>query len=40
MNQVGRFLDVREELPKQFPDRELKVERDGPVYKIDGDLRL
>jgi len=31
---------LREELPKQFPDRELKVERDGPVYKIAGDLRL
>jgi hypothetical protein len=31
---------LREELPKEFPDRELKVERDGPVYKIYGDLRL
>jgi hypothetical protein len=31
---------LREELPKEFPDRELRVERDGPVYKIHGDLRL
>jgi hypothetical protein len=31
---------LREELPKEFPDRELVVERDGPVYKIYGDLRL
>jgi len=31
---------LREELPREFPDRELKVERDGPVYKIYGDLRL
>jgi hypothetical protein len=31
---------LREELPKEFPDRELRVERDGPVYKIYGDLRL
>lgn len=31
---------LREELPKEFPDRELEVERDGPVYKIYGDLRL
>jgi hypothetical protein len=31
---------LREELPKEFPDRDLKVERDGPVYKIYGDLHL
>ena len=31
---------LREELPKAFPGRELKVERDGPVYKIRGDLRF
>lgn len=31
---------LREELPREFPDRELKIERDGRVYKIHGDLRL
>jgi hypothetical protein len=31
---------LREELPKEFPDRKLEVERDGPVYKIHGDLRF
>lgn len=31
---------LREELPKEFPDRGLQVERDGQVYKIHGDLRL
>jgi len=31
---------LREQLPKEFPDRELVVERDGPVFKIFGDLRL
>ncbi|MEE9306000.1 MAG: hypothetical protein V3V57_00575 [Spirochaetia bacterium] len=31
---------LREELPREFPDRELKIERDGQVYKIHGDLRL
>ena len=31
---------LREELPKEFPDKELRVERDGSVYKIHGDLRL
>jgi hypothetical protein len=31
---------IREELPKEFPDRELRIERDGQVYKIYGDLRL
>ena len=29
-----------EELPGEFPDRELRVERDGPVYKIHGNLRI
>jgi len=31
---------LREELPREFPDRELAVERDGAVFKIFGDLRL
>jgi hypothetical protein len=31
---------LREELPKEFPERKLVVERDGQVYKIHGDLRL
>ena len=31
---------LREELSMEFPDRELKVERDGQVYKISGDLLL
>ena len=31
---------LREELPKEFPDRGLQVERDGQVFKIHGDLRL
>jgi hypothetical protein len=31
---------LRKELPKAFPKRELKVKRDGPVYKIYGDLSL
>jgi hypothetical protein len=31
---------LREELPKEFPDRELMVERDGHVYKIHGDLQF
>lgn len=31
---------LREELPKEFPGRELKVERDGNRYKIYGDLSL
>jgi hypothetical protein len=34
---VGR---LQEELPREFPERELRVERDGPVYKIYGDLRI
>ena len=29
-----------EELEKEFPGRELRVTRDGPVYKIHGDLSL
>jgi hypothetical protein len=31
---------LRKELPRAFPKRELKVKRDGPVYKIYGDLSL
>ncbi len=31
---------LREELPAAFPGRRLRVERDGPVYKIVGDLGL
>ena len=31
---------LEEELPGEFPDRELRVERDGPVYKIHGNLRI
>jgi len=27
-------------LPKAFPDRDLEVTRDGPVFKIHGDLSL
>ncbi len=37
-NEVAAML--RKELPKVFPDRELRVDRDGPVYKIHGDLSL
>ncbi len=33
-------MQLREELPKEFPGRGLKVERDGPRYKIYGDLSL
>ena len=29
-----------EELKKEFPGRKLRVNRDGPVYKIHGDLSL
>ena len=36
--EVVRLL--RDELPKAFPGRTLKVDRDGPVYKIHGDLSL
>ena len=31
---------IRTELPTVFPDRNLRVERDGPIYKIVGDLSL
>ncbi len=31
---------VRNKLKKYFPDRELKVEKDGNIYKIYGDLSL
>lgn len=31
---------LRERLPQAFPHRHLQVERDGPLYKIHGDLRL
>ena len=31
---------LREELPKAFPGRRLEVSRDGPVFKIHGDLSL
>jgi hypothetical protein len=37
-NEVARLL--RQRLPEVFPGRELHVERDGPVYKIHGDLSL
>lgn len=31
---------IEEELGREFPGRDLKVSRDGPVYKIHGDLSL
>lgn len=31
---------VEEQLPKFFPDRDLKVSRDGFLYKIHGDFSL
>ena len=31
---------LREKLPYAFPDTHLQVERDGPIYKIFGDLSL
>lgn len=31
---------LRKELPRAFPGARLNVERDGPVYKIYGDLAL
>ena len=31
---------LRELLPRAFPDRKLKVDRDGGTYKIYGDLKL
>jgi len=36
--EVARLL--RNELPREFPDRVLDVVRDGPVFKIIGDLSL
>ena len=35
---VVEFL--REELPRAFPKKNLKIEKDGPIYKIYGDLSL
>lgn len=37
-NEVVELLEA--ELPKEFPGKELKVARDGHVYKIFGDLDL
>ncbi len=31
---------LREELPKNFPDNNLQVVRDGNIYRITGDLSL
>ena len=31
---------LREELPKVFPDRKYEVKKDGNVYKIIGDFYL
>lgn len=31
---------VREKLPKYFPNRDLKISRDGKVFKIHGDFSL
>lgn len=31
---------IRKKLPHHFPDRELRVERDGRTFKIIGDLSL
>jgi hypothetical protein len=31
---------LRQALPAAFPNRDLKVSRDGPVFKIHGDLSL
>ena len=31
---------LKQKLPKAFPDVRLYVDRDGPVYKIHGDLSL
>jgi hypothetical protein len=33
-------VKLREALPHTFPGRELHVNRDGPIYKIYGDLSL
>lgn len=40
--EMERFVAqrLRQELPKSFPDRVLNVRRDGPVFKIYGDLSL
>ena len=37
-SEVARRL--KQKLPKAFPDVKLFVDRDGPVYKIHGDLSL
>lgn len=37
-NEVADLL--RRELPKAFPERHIRVDRDGPVFKVYGDLRL
>ena len=37
-DEVVEMLNV--ELPKEFPDKDLKVARDGRVYKIYGNLDL
>lgn len=37
-SEVARRL--KQKLPKVFPDVKLFVDRDGPVYKIHGDLSL
>ncbi len=31
---------LRDALPKAFPGRDLKITRDGPVFKIHGDISL
>ncbi len=31
---------IRKKLPEYFPDRDLKVRRDGRTFKISGDLSL
>jgi hypothetical protein len=31
---------LRRELPRAFPERHIRVDRDGSLYKIYGDLRL
>ena len=31
---------LKEKLPSAFPDTQLHIDRDGPVYKIHGDLSL
>ncbi len=34
------ITELRQRLPRVFPDRELHIERDGNVIKITGDLSL